>query len=131
MQERVNVEIELLKKRFPKLEVRPDLWCRIPVYRLPQGIWNVDEVELAFQIPEQLPGQQPYGFWVKPSLTLKDGGAPGNFSAGVTTPFGDNWGQFSWAPEAWAPSPDIATITKGTNMVNFVESFAVRLREAS
>src|SRR4051794_11076837 len=130
MEERVNAEIALLKQRFPELEVRPDLWCRFAHYRLPKGIWAVDEVELAFQIPAQLPGQQPYAFWVNPPLALKDGGTVGNYSAPVATVFGSGWGQFSWAPEVWAPSADIATIAKGANMVNFVESFAVRLREA-
>src|SRR5919206_2402943 len=129
MQERVEAEIALLKKRFPELEVRPDLWCRFAQYRLPAGIWNVDVAELAFQIPAQLPGQQPYGFWVRPSLTLKAGGVPSNYSPSVTTPLGDGWGQFSWAPEIWGPSPTVETIAQGTNMVNFVESFAIRLRE--
>jgi len=131
MKERVDAEIALLKGRFPELEIRPDLWCRFPEYRLPVGIWNVEVVELAFRIPAQLPGEQPYGFWVKPPLTLAGGATPGSYTPSVTIDLGAGWGQFSWAPEVWAPSPTIDTITHGTNMVNFVESFAVRLREAS
>jgi hypothetical protein len=131
MQERVEAEIALLKERFPELEIRLDLWCRFPEYRLPAGIWNVDVVELAFRIPAQLPGEQPYGIWVKPSLTLKGGGMPGNYTPDVSIALGEGWGQFSWAPETWAPSPTIDTITQGTNLVNFVESFAVRLREGA
>jgi hypothetical protein len=127
----VRAEIELLKKRFPDLEIRPDLWCRFPQYRLPPGIWSVDVVELAFQVPPQLPGAQPYGFWVRPELALKNGGAIGSYTPNVTIPLGSGWGQFSWAPEAWTPAADVSDITTGTNMVNFVESFAVRLREPS
>jgi hypothetical protein len=131
MQERVEAEIALLKGRFPELEIRPDLWCRFPEYRLAAGIWNVEVVELAFRIPAQLPGEQPYAFWVRPPLTLAAGGTPRNYTPNVTIDLGAGWGQFSWAPEVWAPSPTIETITLGTNMVNFVESFAVRLWDAS
>ena len=131
MEERVAAEIVLLKSVFPKLEIRDDLWCRFPRYRLPGGIWTARFVQLAFQIPPGLPGMQPYAFWVHPSIQLTSGATVGNYSAGVTTGFGAEWGQFSWAPEVWTPAADVAEITKGTNMVNFVESFAVRLSEAS
>src|SRR4051794_18094786 len=131
MEERVRAEIELLRSVFAELEVQDDLWCRFPRYKLPPGIWNVKIVELAFQIPAQLPGTEPYGFWVRPQLALANGGTIGNYSPNVTIPLGAGWGQFSWAPEGWAPASDINEITKGTNMVNFVESFAVRLGEAS
>lgn len=127
----VTAEIELLRRRFPDLEIRDDLWCRFPTYALPAGIWSIDFAEVAFQIPAGLPGAQPYGFWVRPSPTLGNGGAIGNFTPNVAIAFGEGWGQFSWSPETWAPSSDVNNITKGTNMVNFVESFAARLREAS
>lgn len=127
----MQAEIELLQRRYPDLEVRDDLWCRFARYRLPVGIWNVDQAELAFQIPPQLPGAQPYGFWVRPSLILGDGGSIGNYTPNVSIPLGDGWGQFSWSPEVWAPSGDVQDLIKGTNMVNFVEGFAFRLSEAS
>ncbi len=131
MEERVAAEVALLKSAFPKLEIGDDLWCRFPEYKVPPGIWNVDVVELAFQIPPQLPGTAPYAFWVRPPLALASGGAISNYTPNVAIPLGAGWGQFSWVLEPWAPAPDIADITTGTNMVNFVESFAARLREAS
>jgi Prokaryotic E2 family E len=131
MEERVRAEIALLKGAFPDLEVRDDLWCRFAVYVLPPGIWSVDTVELAFQIPPNLPGQQPYAFWVKPSIRLASDALPTNYNENIEIPFGSGYGQFSWAPEVWAPVGDSADIQKGSNMVNFVHSFAARLRDAS
>jgi len=127
----VAAEIVLLKGAFPELAIGADLWCRFPAYKLPPGIWNVETAELAFQIPAQLPGTGPYGFWVRPKLALASGAAISNYIPNVTIPLGAGWGQFSWVLEPWAPASDINEMTKGTNMVNFVESFAARLREGS
>jgi Prokaryotic E2 family E len=131
MEERIRAEIALLKNAFPTLEIREDLWCRFADYALPAGIWNVSSVELAFQVPAQIPGAQPYSFWVRPGMRLATGQVPTNYSENVTIPFGEGWGQFSWSPEVWTPAANVSDIAKGSNMFNFVTSFATRLRDAS
>ena len=129
MSERVTREVALLIAAYPHLDWRPDeLWARIPHYPVPSAIWLAESVELAFQIPAQLPGQAPYGFWVRPGLALRSGAPINNYSHPVVTPFGTGWGQFSWAPDLWEPGP---TPKEGTNMLDFVRSFAERLREGS
>lgn len=127
MNERIGQELALLKTVYPDLEWHPDsLWVRIPSYPLPDGVWEQSEIELAFQMPQNLPGQQPYGFWVRPDLRLANGAAPNNYTYPVATPLGEGWGQFSWSLISWQPKADI---TAGSNMLNFVRSIAHRLRE--
>lgn len=128
MSNRTATELELLRARYPDLEYREaDGWVRIPVYRLPEGVWNVESCEVAFRFPE-LPGQPPYGFLVRPGLELKEGGQPNNYTPGVETPFGPGWGQFSWTPDEWRPA---STVQLGSNMFTWVESFGNRLREGA
>jgi hypothetical protein len=128
MIERAEAEIALVRCRFPELEFRADdFWARIPAYPLPEG-WGCDTAEVAFQVPRDVLGQQPYGFWVRPPLTLPDGGAPTNASGPVATAFGEGWQQFSWAPDVWQPGADPRS---GTNLLDFVRSFAHRLSEVN
>lgn len=128
MSERIAQELTMLRICWPDLEyVEAGHWVRIPRYALPRGIWTVEAVEVAFQIPEQLPGQAPYGFYVRPGLLLaEDNSPPGNYTYPAATPFGDGWGKFSWSPAEWRPAADPAA---GSNMVGFVRSFSDRLRE--
>ncbi len=127
MNERIEQELALLRTVYPDLEWHSEsFWVRIPSYPLPDGVWNRSEIELAFQMPQNLPGQQPYGFWVRPGLNLASGGTPNNYTYPVTTPLGEGWGQFSWSPISWQPQVEI---TAGSNMLNFVRSIADRLRE--
>ncbi len=129
MNERIEQELELLKTVYPDLEWHPEsFWVRIPSYPLPDGVWERSEIELAFQVPQNLPGQQPYGFWVRPGLRLANGGTPTNYVYAVSTPLGEGCGQFSWSPISWQPK---AEITAGSNMLNFARSIADRLREGN
>jgi hypothetical protein len=124
--ERIEEELALLRTVYPDLEWCPDtFWVRIPAFLVPTGPWVESIVEVAFRIPPTV-GEQPYGFWVRPGLTAADGRPVTNYDYPVSTCFGDLWGQFSWAPETWAPH---VVITRGSNMLNFVRSFADRLRE--
>jgi 8-oxo-dGTP pyrophosphatase MutT (NUDIX family) len=128
MTERVQQELALLREVYPELEWRADVfWARLEQYSVPADLWSQDVVEIAFQIPQHV-GAQPYGFWVRPILQLKSGDQVKNYSFPVTTPFGDGWGQFSWAPAQWQPA---AVIRDGTNMLHFVRSFADRLKEGA
>jgi hypothetical protein len=129
MNERIEQELALLKTVYPDLEWHPEsFWVRIPSYPLPDEVWERSEIELAFQMPQILPGQQPYGFWVRPGLQLANGGTPTNYVYPVATPLGERWGQFSWSPLSWQPK---AEITAGSNMLNFARSIADRLREGN
>ena len=95
--------------------------------RVPDG-WFVGEepvaeVEIVFQIPHV--GQAPYAFRTRPVITLVDGATPSNYTAPVSTPWGEDFAQFSWSPlEPWVPKADIRA---GANMLNFARSFAERL----
>lgn len=127
MSDRIRQELEMLRTCYFNLEYCEEgHWVRIPRYAAPEGIWNVSEMEICFQIPKQLPGQAPYGVYVRPKLLLGVGGSPDNYTYPATTPFGDGWGKFSWQLEPWRPTSDPRT---GSNMVNFVRSFAGRLRQ--
>jgi hypothetical protein len=129
MTDRVEEELALLRSAYPDLEHLQDgdvHWVRIPSYAVPEG-WSEEEVEVAVQIPAS-PGQAPYAFRVRPGLQLVGSGQVNNYTYPVTTPWGDDWGQFSWSPVEWVPKMDIRA---GANMLNFVRSFADRLREGA
>lgn len=127
---RVEQELDLLRTAFPDLDYRlvdGVHWVRIPSYSVPPG-WSHQQVEVVFQIPGE-PGQQPYAFRTRPGLALADGATPTSYSAPVATPWGDDFGQFSWAPDGqWIPRADIRA---GANMLNFVQSFSDRLGDVS
>jgi hypothetical protein len=128
---RVHEELELLRRWRPDLDYEPSArWVLLRAYRLPEGIWNAAAADVAFQLPAHLPGEAPYGFYVRPGLTLATGASPCNYTyPSVEPPFGDGpWGKFSWAPVAWRPAADARG---GDNMVDFAASIGDRLREAS
>ena len=76
--------------------------------------------------PQNLPGQEPYGFWVRPPLNLPGNNPPTNTSGPVATGFGDGWQQFSWSFDGWQPGLEPE---QGTNLLDWVRSFARRLKE--
>jgi hypothetical protein len=126
--DRVQAELDLIRSEFPSLEFcEDDFWGRIPDYPLPEG-WGREQTEIAFQMPRDLFGQEPYGFWVRPALQLPGGGIPSNSQSPVATGFGEGWQQFSWSPDGWQPGPGPRG---GSNMLDFVRSFARRLAEVN
>lgn len=132
--ERLEQELELLRTGYPDLEYRfvdEAHWVRIPAYPVPDGWFAGEEpvaaVEIVFQISQA--GQAPYAFRTRPPITLVGGGTPSNYSAPVSTPWGNDFAQFSWSPlEPWVPKADIRA---GANMLNFARSFAERLEGLS
>jgi Prokaryotic E2 family E len=130
---RVEEELALVRTAFPAAELDPHdevNWVRIPAYPLPPGVYQEgEELELlAFRIPAQA-AEAPYGFWVHPGLELSSGQPLGNYTYSTETPWGNDWGQFSWSPEGpWVPKTEIRS---GANMLDFVRSFTVRLEEAA
>jgi hypothetical protein len=128
MNERAWEEARLVASEHPDLELRPsDGWARIPSYPLPNGVWTARVAEIAFRFPEGLPGQAPYGFWVRPFLTLASGATVQNATP-APTPFGEDWMQFSWSADPWHPG---ATAAAGSNMLKYVRSFSQRLAEGA
>ena len=126
---RVDEELAHLRVNYPHLEYRPDgQWVRIPSYPVPPDVWKQSSVELCFLIPQQIPGQAPYGFYVRPSLVLLSDAVVSNYAFPAPTAFGDDWGKFSWQLSEWTPT---STVVGGTNMVNFARSVADRLREGA
>jgi hypothetical protein len=120
--------LEQLSKTYPDIEFRQaDGWARIPSYPMLSEIWGRTSCEVAFKFPD-LPGQPPYGFWVRPGLTLVNGATIVNYTHPAETPFGPDWGQFSWSPEEWRPGGDVRL---GSNMLQWAESFAARLAEGA
>lgn len=126
MDGRIEQELALLRAVYPDLEWHPDqLWVRIPAYAVPPGHWRELAADVACRVPPTV-GEQPYAFFVRPGLSPLKNNEVTNYVYPSPTPFGDDWGQFSWAPEIWEPHVEI---TRGSNMLNFVRSFADRLRE--
>lgn len=132
LQDRVKTELDLLRRFYPAAEWHPSGaggWVRIPDYRFPAVIWNRITDTVCFEVPAGYPGQAPYGFYVAAGLRLQNGAVPQSYQDGASTPFGGSWGKFSWAHDGtWKPTADISS---GSNLTNFVFTFADRLREAS
>jgi hypothetical protein len=130
MSERLEEELALLRTEYPDLEHVFDgtgHWIRIASHPVRSEIWGRDEVEVACQIPAQI-GVAPYAFRVRPGLALPGGALPTNYTYPAATPWGSDWGQFSWSPMTWLPTADIRA---GANMLKFIRSFAERLGEAT
>jgi Prokaryotic E2 family E len=126
MNERQAQELGLLRTRYLDLEFLEDgLWVRIARYPVPGDLWTMGEIEVVCQIPDSV-AQAPYGFYVPRALALKNGATIQSYADG-TTPFEGEWGKFSWQT-TWQPAADIHS---GTNMLDFVTSFAARLREGA
>lgn len=130
---RIQQELDLLRKFYPDLEfIEQGLWVRILNFPLPQDKpWNRKTTDVAFQIPIAYPGTPPYGIYVPSGLTY-DGAPPQNYQdrANQQPPFSGQWGIFSWSPAdgQWKTSSDMLT---GSNLLNFVRSFADRFREGA
>ena len=116
----------MIRAWYPDLEfLEAQMAGRIPAYPIPPG-WDRKTAELVFQVPPNYPGQEPYGIWIRPALVLPGGAAPTHSSGPVATAFGNDWQQFSFAPEGWTPG---ATPQAGSNMLGFIRSFTDRLKE--
>jgi hypothetical protein len=127
MEERVNQELELLRKRY-LIDHRPDgNWVRVISFPLPLG-WNREATDVAFQIPVGYPGTPPYGIYVPAGLTF-NGQPPDNYKEPAPTqpPFGEVWGILSWQPET--PWRATAEMVSGSNLMNWVQGFGDRFRE--
>jgi hypothetical protein len=132
MSPRIEEELGMLKACWPSLQFsEAGLWVLLPGQPLPDGHWdNTGAVDVAIQIPPQLPGQAPYGFYVRPGLAGAGGQNPTNYTfPSDEPPFGQGpWGKFSWSPVSWQPREPAAA---GDNIVIFAHSVATRLGEGA
>ncbi len=130
MNERIKKELEILKKEFGDLEYK-DGWIFINNFKISSNAWNRDIVNICFQIPIGYPGEPPYAFYVPRGIRIKanEQSIPGSYTEPVSTPFGNEWGKFSWVQDnSWKPTSDI---NSGSNLLNFVRSFKERFKEES
>ena len=127
----VTDELALLRTIWPELQFIEDgNWVLRPGYTIPEG-WDRQKADIAIRIPAQLPGEQPYAFWVRGGLALSNGGQVGAYACpSEAVPFApaEPWGKFSWAPEVWAPG---AKPGEGTGMIHFAISIRQRLEDAT
>lgn len=129
MDERVKIEIEMLRARYPNLEISPDeRWVLVPSYPLPLD-WNLSSADVVFQIPIGYPGTPPYGIYVPAGLLFQEN-RPKNYTepAPSQPPFAGTWGIFSWQSQdgKWYPKADPIA---GSNLLNWVIGFMDRFRE--
>ncbi len=131
MNARVQEETELLRKRYPDLRHGDQLdWILLPRLVLPIGRFNKEASRILFRLPVGYPNTGLDNFFVDGDLRLKDGSNPSAFNVGSNSgsgpaPVEDNWGWFSWHPQAWRPA---ATVEGGDNLVGFVRTINLCLR---
>ncbi|MBZ5625115.1 MAG: hypothetical protein LAQ69_41385 [Acidobacteriia bacterium] len=133
LEDRMSEELKWLQRFYPQAEWHPvgtAGWMRISGYNFPAPIWNRESDTVCFEVPIGFPGQAPYSFYVTTGLRLRSSGSmPQNYQEGVTTPFPGSWGRLSWTHDGtWRPT---AELSSGSNLTNFVLTFADRLRETS
>ena len=124
---RLSEEHHHLKGHFKNIQQMQN-WYLIPDYPLLKG-WGQKTVNIAFRVLPGYPGTPPYGFFVPLGLRF-EGAFPGNYQEGIadTPPFEGQWGMFSWSPQEWKSSDNVAS---GFNLLNFALSFAMRLKEGA
>lgn len=126
MTERIKEEITLLKVKYTSLQHGQDYnWVMIPDFNLPDG-YNRKTTRLLFLITTSYPHASPDNFYVDAGLKFSNGNPLTNYSEGAQIPIEGSWGCFSWHPEVWQPT---AEIKKGDNLLTFMKSVNLRLRE--
>lgn len=133
---RVEEELDLLRGWFGDTVdyLHEGQWVRLPAYRIPTELWIPDVVDIALQIPTDR-ATNPYGFYARalldsdgqrPTLSGKTLSEIGNYTYPGSTPWGDDWGRFSWQLIEWHPGDPLAA---GTTVLDFARSIADRFRE--
>lgn len=130
MEKRIEEEIALLRKYYPDLEVdESKRWILLHNYVLPKNMeWNKEVIDICIEIKPGYPGTPPYGIYV-PADIRYNGQELLNWLAKANNKpsFIGEWAMISWSPkDKWMPGSDIV---KGSNMLNFILSFADRFKE--
>lgn len=133
MRLRIEQELALLCEVYSNVEHVEDGgedWFKVPSYAIPAG-WRIGEqtaekVPVAFLIKADYPGAAPYGFLTPSGLNF-DGKAPQNVGGPPKPlPFAGDWLHFSWTVQNWEASTEVH---RGSSLVSWCRSFAVRLKE--
>ena len=125
--ERRQREMELLRKRYPRLEHGPGLdWFRVRELPLPQG-WNRESTDVLVLVSLGYPATAPDNFFVTPGLRTARGAPPDNYWENQSV-LGETWAQFSFHADGWAPTDDPAT---GDSLLVFMLQVERRLQEAN
>lgn len=129
MIERRRAEIDLVEKKYGRLELPDDLsWLIIPRLPLPEG-WDLAETPLLLLIPAGYPTTPPDNFYVSNDLRLAGGADPAS-APREQSQLGKMWRMFSWhIDETWNPSGEVAQIATGDNLLTFLLRCEDRLRE--
>jgi hypothetical protein len=131
MRERIEREHQLLKKYYPDIIIKEadgSCWFRIPGFLISGDAWNKTHADVCFEAKVSYPGTPPYSFYVEGGLRSKENKdlRPKDYEEPAKAPFDGTWGRFSWQHEAWNPAENLVS---GSNLLNFVRSFADRLKE--
>lgn len=128
--QRIREELALLEKRYGLLEHDDNLtWFVVPRFPLLAG-WNATETRVMVLLPPGYPTTPPDNFYTDSELRLANGGSPGNTS-NATPVGGDAWLMFSFHvldDQQWKPHEDV---TRGHNLLDYLDGVAGRLAEAS
>lgn len=125
--ERLRRELELLRKRYPRLDHDPDIgWFRIGDYPLPPG-WSRGSTDILALVPPAYPATPPDSFFVTSGLRLASGAMPGNYTENQSV-LGEQWAQFSFHADGWSPTDDPAS---GDSLMAFMLQVERRLGEAN
>lgn len=133
---RVDAELGLLRCWFgASLDFEPaEQWVRLRDYRVPADLWRPTMLEIAFQIPMDM-AANPYGFSARGNDGSVTGGFQptggstiGNYTYPSQTPWGGEFGRFSWQLIEWLPADPIEA---GSTVLDFARSIADRFREGA
>ncbi len=123
--ERLQREVEIIKKSYPKATLDGELrYVVIQDFPLPPG-WNREKTELVIEIPGGYPVTAPDNFYVEEGLRLQDTGNPPSGYEETLEKFGKRRAKFSWHLEGnWRPHTEVA---KGDNLFTFILGVEKRL----
>ena len=132
--DRMQEEVELLRKNFPHLEVREvngtgSFWFLIAGFDIMVDGWSKRTIDMAFEATRGYPAAAPYGFYVRDGIRFNGATMPQSYTEFVTIPFEGNWGKFSWQVEGqWKPG---ASVNSGNNLAGFAETLQKRFKEGA
>jgi hypothetical protein len=124
MDDRIQVEYGILLESYP-LAILKNRWIWLPDYPLPLG-WNRATTPVCFFIRDTYLSAGPYGIHVPNGLLFNNIEPKSYADKAEITPFGCEWGKFSWEAEGWHPTTEPRG---GHNLLTYVRGFAVRFKQ--
>jgi hypothetical protein len=129
MRERVETEVELLRKEYDKVTLSED-GQHVVIHDLPlPPSYDRDTTDVLLVVPSGYPDTPLDNFYVPSGLALENGERPDRMSKGGQSHNGRSWDQFSWHvedDEDWRPRADPE---EGTNLLTWMRGVEERLQE--